>query len=65
MTDTSKLESARAAREARDSVASRAEGATTAAVASAMRRYLSAEQYHELREVEPSADEQEPTDDAD
>ena len=65
MSDTSKLESARAAREARDSVVTSPGGSSSAAVAAAMRRYLSAEQYHELREDEgQSASKQNPTDNA-
>ncbi|MBF4764519.1 hypothetical protein ISU07_15405 [Nocardioides islandensis] len=48
MSDMSKLEKAKAALEARDSVA-RA-GSSSAAVAAAMRRYLSAERYHELKD---------------
>jgi hypothetical protein len=48
MSDMSKLEKAKAALEARDSVA-RA-GTSSAAVPAAMRRYLSAERYHELKD---------------
>ena len=63
MNDMSKLENARAAREARDSVASSPAGSSAAAVAAAMRRYLGAEQYHELRnEQEQSESQPEPTD---
>jgi hypothetical protein len=58
MNDMSKLENARAAREARDSVASSPGGSTAAAVAAAMRRYLGAEQYHELRSEEEQAENQ-------
>jgi hypothetical protein len=47
MNDRSQLENARAAREARDSVASSHE---SSAVAAAMRRYLGAERYRELKE---------------
>lgn len=50
MTDMSKLEKARAALEARDSVASSPGGSSSAAIAAAMRRYLSAEKYHELKD---------------
>ena len=50
MSDMSKLEKARAALEARDSVASSPAGSSAAAIAAAMRRYLSAEQYHELKD---------------
>lgn len=63
MNDMSKLENARAAREARDSVASSPGGSSAAAVAAAMRRYLGAEQYHELRsEEEQSENQPEPAD---
>jgi hypothetical protein len=62
MNDTSKLENARAGREALDAVASRAEGSSTAAVAAAMRRYLGAEQHHVLKEHDGrSSSEQVPT----
>ncbi len=62
MKDMSKFENARAAREARDSVASAPGGSSAAAVAAAMRRYLGAEQYHELKdEVEESESREEPT----
>jgi hypothetical protein len=49
MNDISKLENLRAGHEARDSVASSHEGSSAAAVTAAMRRYLGAEQYHELK----------------
>jgi hypothetical protein len=55
MSDTSRLETGRAAREARDSVASRPTSASSAAVAAAMRRYLGAEQYRELKAEEGQA----------
>ena len=65
MSDMSKLEKARAACEARDSVASSPAGSSAAAIAAAMRRYLSAEQYHELKdEHERSERQPEPTDHA-
>ena len=56
MNDTSKLEDARAAREAGASVGSWHGGSSTAAVAAAMRRYLTAEHYHELQadEAQPA-----------
>ena len=61
----SKLENARAAREARDAVASQPAGSSAPAVAVAMRRYLTAQQYHELRnEGARSASEPDPTDHA-
>jgi hypothetical protein len=47
MSGMSKLEKARAISEARDALASRPAGPSTAAVAAAMRRYLSAERYRE------------------
>jgi hypothetical protein len=55
MSDMSKFEKAQAASEARDAATSRAAGSSAAAVAAAMRRYLNAEQYHELREEEGDA----------
>jgi len=55
MNDLSKVEKARAAREARDIVASSQGGSSQSAVAAALRRYLSAEQYHERR-VEDASD---------
>ncbi|MBF4767180.1 hypothetical protein ISU10_05310 [Nocardioides agariphilus] len=51
----STYEKAAAAGEARDAVASRPSGSSTAAVAAAMRRYLSAEQYRELDEADGHA----------
>lgn len=56
MKDTSKLEDARAAREARASVGSSHGGSSVTAVAAAMRRYLTAERYHELQadEAQPA-----------
>ena len=63
MSDMSNLENARAAREARDSVASSHQGSSAAAVAAAMRRYLGAEQYHELKDEQGhSESQQEPVD---
>lgn len=59
MSEMTKLEKARAAREARDSVAASPEGTSAAAVATAMRRYLSAERYHELRAESAQADDRE------
>ena len=55
MSDMSKLEKAQATSEARAALASRPAGSSTAAVAVAMRRYLSAEHYHELKEEEEHA----------
>lgn len=56
MNDMSKAEAMRAAREARDRAGS-SRGSSAAAIESAMKRYLSAEQYHQLTE-EPSADDE-------
>ena len=62
MNDMSKVEALRAASEARDR-AGTSRGAKTTAVEAAMRRYLSAEQYHELTEGAPRAGEdREPVD---
>lgn len=56
MDDMSKAEALRAAHEARERAgSSRGSWATT--VEAAMRRYLSAEQYHELAADAPSAEE--------
>jgi hypothetical protein len=54
MNDMSKAESMRATREARDTAGS-SRGSSAAAIESAMRRYLSAEQYHQLEEPAPEA----------
>ena len=56
MNDMSKAESLRAASEARDR-AGTSRGASESAVEAAMRRYLGAEQYHELTAGAPGADE--------
>lgn len=56
MNDMSKAEALRAASEARDR-AGMSRGASQSAVEAAMRRYLSAEQYHELAADAPSAEE--------
>ena len=50
MSDMSRLDKERASRDARDSVASSPRSPTAEAIAAAMRRYLSAERYHELRD---------------
>ncbi|WP_374455634.1 hypothetical protein [Nocardioides sp.] len=60
MSEMSKAESMRAAREAQDHVVSSPRTSSTSAVEAAMERYLSAEQYHELSE-EARAAEQERT----
>jgi hypothetical protein len=59
MSDTSKGESARAGREAREAIVSRPQGSKSAAIADAMRRYLSSETYDQLRkrDVEKAEDE--------
>lgn len=62
MNDMSKAESMRAAREARDRVGS-SRGSSASAVEAAMQRYLSAEQYHEIAEGAPRADEEQEQDD--
>lgn len=61
MNDTSKVEAMKAAREAQDRVVSSPRTSSTTAVEAAMKRYLSAEQYHELAE-ESRTTEQERTD---
>jgi hypothetical protein len=58
MSDMSKVEAMKAAREAQDSVVSSPRTSSTTAVEAAMKRYLSAEQYHELA-AETRTDEQE------
>lgn len=61
MNDMSKAEAMKAAREARDR-AGTSRGSSAAAIESAMKRYLSAEQYHQLTEGAPPAeDDQEQT----
>jgi hypothetical protein len=52
----SKAESMRAAREARDRVVASPRTSSTTAVEAAMKRYLSAEQYHELSEEARTAE---------
>jgi hypothetical protein len=49
MNDMSKVEAMKAAQEARDRAPS-PRGSSSSAIESAMRRYLSAERYHELTE---------------
>lgn len=49
MGESSELEKQQAASEAREAVVSRPAGASTAAREAALRRYLGAEEYHELR----------------
>ena len=56
MDGMSRAESMKAAQEARDRVPS-PRGSSASAIEAAMRRYLSAEQYHELMEDEPTAEE--------
>lgn len=62
MNDMSKAEAMRAAREARDR-AGTSRGASAAAVEAAMKRYLSAEQYHQLEEDAGPGDEKREQDD--
>jgi hypothetical protein len=64
MGDMSKAEAMRAAREARDRDVSSPRTSSTSAIEAAMKRYLSAEQYHELNE-EARAAEQERTEGTD
>jgi hypothetical protein len=52
MSDTSKGEAARAAREAQDAIVSRPRGSKGSAIDAALRRYLSAETYDEHRRAE-------------
>ena len=53
MNGMSKAEAMRAAQEARDAVVSRPGSSSTSAREAALKRYLSAEQYHEVAEVRP------------
>lgn len=62
MNDMSKVEKARTAREATDHVAASRRTSSAAAVEAAMQRYLSAEQYHELKERQEPTTEQGSTD---
>ena len=62
MFDMSKVEKARTDREATDHVAASRPSSSSAAVEAAMHRYLSAEQYHELKERQEPATEQGSTD---
>jgi hypothetical protein len=64
MSDSSRIENAEAAHEAREAVALRPGGSSAASIEAAMRRYLSAEQYHELRGAGRPEGETEPTDEA-
>jgi hypothetical protein len=64
MSDTSKLENARAAREARDSVGPRRARSSVPAVAEAMRLYVSAERYHKLKQKGHLDSKQNPSGDA-
>jgi hypothetical protein len=61
MNESSMYEKSRAASEARDAVTSRPAGSSDTAITVAMRRYLTAEMYHELSdEDEESASEPAP-----
>ena len=62
MSDMSKVEAMRAAREARDR-AGASRGSSASAIEAAMKRYLSAEQYHEIAEGAPHTDEEKEQDD--
>ena len=62
MNDMSKVEAMKAAREARDR-AGTSRGSSASAIEAAMKRYLSAEQYHEIAENAPRADEEQEQDD--
>jgi hypothetical protein len=61
MAEMSKGETARAGSEARDAIASRPQGSRSAAIAAAMRRYLSSETYDQQRkhDAENAEDDQE------
>ena len=56
MSDMSKVEAMRAAREARDRDVSSPRTSSASAIEAAMKRYLSAEQYHELNEEARAAE---------
>lgn len=58
MSDMSKAEAMKAASEARDRVTSSPRTSSTSAVEAAMKRYLSAEQYHELSEETRTAEQE-------
>lgn len=62
MNDMSKVEAMRAAREARDRAGS-SRGSSASAIEAAMKRYLSAEQYHEIAEGAPRTEEKKEQDD--
>lgn len=64
MNDMSKVEAMKAAREARDR-AGMSRGSSASAIEAAMKRYLSAEQYHEIAEGGARADKGEAQDKAD
>ena len=61
MNDMSNVEAMKAAQEARDRAPS-PRGSSSTAIEAAMRRYLSAEQYHELGERTQAAGQQESVD---
>ena len=62
MSEMSKAEAASAAREAQDRVVSSPRTSSRTAVEEAMKRYLSAEQYHQLGEADRPAEDVERTD---
>jgi hypothetical protein len=65
MSGSSRIENAQATHEALEAVASRSCGSSAHLVATATRRYLSAEQYHEVSKDEgPFEGRSEPTDEA-
>jgi hypothetical protein len=59
MNEMSKAEASSAAREAQDRVVSSPRTSSTTAVEAAMKRYLSAEQYHQLSEASRTAEDEE------
>lgn len=58
MSEMSKAEAASASREAQDRVVSSPRTSSTTAVEAAMKRYLSAEQYHQLNEPDHTAEDE-------
>ena len=58
MNEMSRAEAAGASREAQDRVVSSPRTSSTTAVEAAMKRYLSAEQYHQLSEADHTAEDE-------
>lgn len=56
MNDTSRVEAMRATTEARDRVGSSRRSSKADAMEAALKRYLSAEQYHQLAEEKPDGE---------